>query len=135
MTLRIAIPDKKGLRNFGLTTGIIVAILFGLLLPWLLGRDFPLWPWVIGGILAGWALLAPTTLRPLYLGWMAAGHVLGWINTKIILLVMFYIVVLPTGIILRSFGKDPMARRLEAQVSTYRVPSTNQPKNHLEKPF
>ena len=51
--------DRKGLRNFGLTTGIIIALLFGLFFPWLLDRTRPLWPWVLCGTLAVWALLAP----------------------------------------------------------------------------
>lgn len=135
MALQHAIADKKGLRNFGLTTGAITAVLFGLLLPWILGHGFPLWPWIVGGILAAWALLAPETLRPVYRGWMAVGYVLGWINTRIILGLVFYLVVLPAAGMMRIFRKDPMARRFEAQAPTYRVPSTNQSKNHLERPF
>ena len=135
MALQHAIPDKKGLRNFGLTTGAIAAVLFGLLLPWIFGHGFPRWPWIVGGILAAWALLAPATLRPVYRAWMAVGHVLGWINTRIILGLVFYLVMLPAGGMMRIFRKDPMARRFEAQAPTYRVPSTNHAKNHLEKPF
>lgn len=135
MALQIAIPDRKGLRSFGLTTGAIAAVLFGLLLPWIIGHGFPLWPWIVGGTLAVWALLAPATLHPVYRAWMAVGHVLGWVNTRIILGLVFYFVVLPMGGIMRVFGKDPMARRFEAQTPTYRVLSTDQTKNHLERPF
>ena len=42
--------DRTGLREFGIVTGGIVAVLFGLLFPWLLERSFPLWPWVNGAI-------------------------------------------------------------------------------------
>lgn len=41
--------DRKGLRQFGLVTGGIVAGLFGLLFPWLLERALPLWP-SLGGV-------------------------------------------------------------------------------------
>ncbi len=58
--------DRKGLREFGLVTGTIVAVLFGLFFPWLLERAFPLWPWVVFGVLGAWALVAPLSLRPLY---------------------------------------------------------------------
>ncbi len=58
--------DRKGLRSFGITTGAIVAVLFGLFFPWLLGHAMPLWPWVLFGTLAGWALVAPASLRPVY---------------------------------------------------------------------
>lgn len=135
MTMQHAIPDKKGLRNFGLTTGAIAAVLFGLLLPWIFGHGFPLWPWIVAGVLAAWALLAPATLRQVYRAWMAVGHVLGWINTRIILGLVFYLVVLPAGGMMRIFRKDPMARRFEARAPTYRVPSIDHAKNHLERPF
>ena len=135
MAMQHAIPDKKGLRNFGLVTGAIAAVLFGLLLPWIFGHGFPLWPWIVAGVLAAWAFLAPATLSPVYRAWMAVGHVLGWINTRIILGLMFYLVVLPAGFLMRIFRKDPMSRRFEARAPTYRIPSTDHAKNHLERPF
>ncbi len=65
--------DRKGLREFGLTTGAIIAALFGALFPWLLERAFPLWPWIILLVLGGWALVAPASLRPVYRLWMRFG--------------------------------------------------------------
>ena len=55
--------DRKGLRNFVLTMGIVVAILFGLIMPWLLARQIELWnwpdswPWVFFTVAAAWDLL------------------------------------------------------------------------------
>ena len=37
-------PDKKELRNFGLITGALTPVFFGLLLPWIFGHAFPKWP-------------------------------------------------------------------------------------------
>jgi hypothetical protein len=62
--------DARGLRKFGLTTGAIVAVLFGALIPWAFGLHYPKWPWVLAGVLGLWALAAPATLHPVYLGWM-----------------------------------------------------------------
>ena len=73
------------LRSFGVVTGAIMAILFGVVLPWLLGHAFPWWPWVVGGVLVLSALVFPAGLRPVYRIWMTFGHALGWINTRIIL--------------------------------------------------
>jgi hypothetical protein len=39
--------DKAGLRRFGLTTGIIVAVLFGIVLPWVFNLGWPTWPWMV----------------------------------------------------------------------------------------
>lgn len=127
--------DENGLRKFGLTTGAIIAVLFGLLLPWLFDHSIPIWPWVIAGVLALVALSAPTALRPVYRIWMKIGIALGWINSRIILGILFYVLVLPVGMVMRALGKDPMRRSLDPAAGSYRVPSKPHPKQHLERPF
>jgi len=127
--------DRNVLREFGLVTGGITGGLFGLLLPWLFSRPYPLWPWVICILLVSWALLLPATLGPLYRGWMKVGHLLGWINSRIILGIMFYLVILPIALLMRLAGKDTMSRRLDSEAQSYRVQSPKPSKNHLEKPF
>ncbi len=127
--------DKNGLRQFGLTTGSIVAGLFGVLLPWLLGLAFPVWPWIIAGILILWALAAPSSMRPAYYGWMRFGLVIGAVMTRLILGIVFYLVVLPIGFVMRLSGKDPMMRRFDAQATTYRVLSRPLQPRNMEKPF
>jgi hypothetical protein len=128
-------PDSRELRRFGLTTSALIAILFGLVLPWLFHRPYPSWPWIVAVILSGWALLLPASLGPVYRLWMAIGHGLGWINSRIILGIMFYVLILPIGFILRLLGKDPMQRRFDQQAKSYRVPSKTPPKDHVERPF
>ena len=60
--------DRKGYRDFGVTTGAIVAGLFGLFFPWVFGRAFPAeypwWPWALFAVLAVWGLAAPMSLKP-----------------------------------------------------------------------
>jgi len=126
--------NKTELRNFGIITGAIFAILFGLLLPWLFERGIPYWPWIIAGVLIPWALLHPKSLDPVYRMWMKIGHVLGWINTRIILSILFYAVFLPTGLIVRLIGKDLLKRKLE-NIDTYRVKSVKHKKEHIERPY
>ena len=135
MAQRMPDLDKKSMRRFGLVSGAIVVGLFGLLLPWLFGRSFPWWPWVVSGVVWGWALLHPGSLRPVYRIWMRIGIVLGWINTWLILGVVFFAVVLPMGVVLRIFGKDPMARKFDGTMGSYRVKSTNPPKDNITRPF
>jgi len=126
--------NKTELRNFGIITGAIFAILFGLLLPWLFERGIPYWPWIIAGVLIPWALLHPKSLDPVYRLWMKIGHVLGWINTRIILSILFYAMFLPAGLIVRLMGKDLLKRKLE-NTNTYRIKSTNSEKEHIERPY
>lgn len=127
--------SKKELREFGLITGGILALLFGLLLPWLFDHAFPLWPWIAAGILWAWALLLPASLLPLYRAWMAVGNVLGWINTRIILAFLFYALFLPAGLIMKLLGKDPMNRKIDPSLKTYRVTHPHPEKNHVERPY
>lgn len=127
--------DSAGYRRFGLVTGAIVAFLFGMAIPWLFSLEFPRWPWIFAGILAAWALLLPATLKPLYFGWMKFGHVMNWINTRIILGIIFYGLIVPFGLVMRLFGKDPMQRKLSSAVKTYRVDSQNPPRDNMENPY
>ncbi len=127
--------DRKGLRKFGLLTGAIVVVLFGLLLPWIFGHGLPHWPWYIAIALWGPALFLPDLLRPVYTAWMRFGMVMGWINTRIILGILFYLLFTPTALLLKLFRVDAMQRKLDAQMKTYRVESGKQSPDHMERPF
>jgi len=125
----------KELRHFGLITGLLFILIFGLFLPWLLQHSWPKWPWIIAGPLWVTALLVPGWLKPVYTIWMHIGHILGWINTRIILGLMFYIIITPFGLILRLSGKDPMARKMDEQQESYRVQTNSEDKNSMENPY
>jgi hypothetical protein len=127
--------DAKGLRSFALTTGGIVVALFGLLLPWLLDLGFPIWPWVLGAVLSVWGLAAPATLRPVYRGWMRFGLLASRITTPIILGIVFYVVIMPMGLVMRLFGHDPMRRKLDTDEASYRVPSKPATRESVERPY
>jgi uncharacterized membrane protein len=128
-------PDKRQLRTFGLMfAGIIVAI-FGVALPLLLDRSSPAWPWIIAAVMVSLAVAVPGLLIYIYKPWLKFGAVAGWINTRIILFVMFYGLITPTGLIRRLFGSDPLRRRFEPGSDSYRVMNQPQPKDHMEKPY
>lgn len=128
--------DRAGLRNFGLTTGAIVALLFGLFLPWLFDRGLPLWPWILAAILGAWALVLPASLKPIYKGWMKVGLTLGFINTRIILFLLYYLIFFPVGLVIKLAGRDPMARALTpATDDSYRVASNKRDHTHFERPY
>jgi len=135
MTQQMMEMDKKSLREFGIVTGIIVVVLFGLLLPWLFSSSYPLWPWYVLAVLAGIAVVLPMALSPVYKVWMRFGLVMGWINTRLILGLIFYILFTPIAIILKILGKDPMLRKLDAGLQSYRIESKLSPRENMEKPF
>ena len=128
--------SNKKLRDFGLLTGAILAILFGVLLPWLFDHSIPIWPWVVATILSFSALLQPYFLRPIYKVCMTIGQALGWVNTRIILCVLFYIIFLPVGLFMKLIGRDPMARKLNrAEKTSYRISSHAKNIEQMKEPY
>jgi len=128
-------PDRQELRKFGLVFASGIALIFGLLLPWLFDRPWPLWPWIAAGGLAATGLLLPPLLRPVFWLWMKFGHVLGWINTRIILGITFLLLFVPVALLFHLMGKDPMKRRLDPSARSYRINSEQLPRERMEKPF
>ncbi len=123
------------LRNFGLSTGAVVAVLFGAVIPWIWGLGYPLWPWIVLAVLGGWGLIAPKSLRPVYRIWMRIGLLISKVTTPIILGVVFFLVLMPVGVAIRVFGWDPLARKFDAGAGTYRVIRDRQSVDTLENPY
>lgn len=127
--------DNNGLRKFGLVTGLIVVVLFGGLLPWIFDHGSPRWPWYVAVILWLPALVYPRALDPVYHLWMRIGLVLGWVNTRIILGAVFYVMFTPIRLIWFLIGKDPMHRKADASATSYRIEARNSPRDQMEKPY
>jgi hypothetical protein len=127
--------DRKGLREFGLTTGAAIVVIFGLFFPWLLELDWPVWPWVISAPLWLLALIYPLWLRRIYRGWMRFGLLASRVMTPLVLGIVFFVMISPMAAVMRLMGKDPMRRALDPDQKTYRVKSTKSPKEKLERPF
>ena len=124
------------LRQFGLLFGAILVLLFGLLLPFLIGYSFPLWPWVVALLFTALALLAPTALRPFNRGWMRFGLIAAFINTRIIMFVLYYALFVPTGLAMKLFGRDALVRTTGGKTTdSYRVASAVRPNDHFERPY
>ena len=63
------------------------------------------------------------------------GEVLAWINTRIILGVVFYGVVTPLGLLMRLFSRDPMRRQFDRAGESYRIPRVPRPATHMLRQF
>jgi hypothetical protein len=98
-------------------------------------QDPRLWALAItaGSGLAG--LFVPTILRPFYVIWMILGECLGWINTRIILGGLYYLVVTPVRIAMTIAGKDPMNRKFDKAAKTYRVERKSRASSHMTHQF
>lgn len=126
--------DTAGLRKFGITTGAILAVLFGLAFPYLLDRPWPVWPWIVFAILAAWAIAAPNSLKPIYHGWMRVGMFLGRVTTPIIMTLVFVVAFIPFALVLRIMQRDFMRRKFD-ESSSYRVKSKPPSVENMEKPY
>jgi hypothetical protein len=126
---------RKELRDFGLVAGSLVAIVFGILFPRLHHHGVFVWPLIVGATLISVALIVPRALKPLFTVWTRVGLMLGLINSRVILTVLFFLVVFPMGAIMRRFRADPMARNLDRSLKSYRVTSRRAPREGMNRPF
>ncbi len=127
-------PTAKDLKQFGLLVGGVFSVIG--LWPFIFRSESPrLWALVLGGVLILLGGIAPQSLRQVHAGWMKIGHVLGAINTKIILGLIYYLLIVPMGIMMRLLGKDSMHRTLDSHVNTYRIVRAPRPRQHMRNQF
>jgi hypothetical protein len=108
---------RREVRRFG----YLFAVVLSIIALYTLYRGSLQWPWFLGAamvfLVAG--LAAYPLLRPVYLGWMKFAFVLGWINTRILLGLMFFLVFTPIGVVLRLTGKDLLDQKIDRSAKSY----------------
>ncbi len=134
--MKVDTLDKAGYRKFGLIMAIFIALLFGLFFPFIFSTSIPYWPWIVSGIFLLLALLVPMKLAVIHKQWMMIGHIVGTINTIIILSIVFFFVFTPVALIFKVLGKDPMNRQFgDKSLTSYWEESNKQSKDHMEKVY
>ena len=128
-------PDRRELRQFGLLFGGLVALVFGLGLPWLFAHSFPLWPWLVGASFGAWALAAPLSIAPFYRLWMRFGNFMSRITTPLLMGLIFFVVITPVGLVRQAIVRDPLKRRFDPGATSYREPSERSPPENIENPY
>ena len=96
--------NKKDLRNFGITIGIILLIITTIV--FYKSEKIIELLFYSGVLLIGFGLVFPKILKPLYFIWMTFAVIIGWVMTRIILSILFYIVITPIGLISRILGRN-----------------------------
>ncbi len=104
-------------RSFGLVFAAFFLIVA--FLPLLHGNGMRLWAAGLAGTFLLLALAAPQVLMPLNRVWTRFGLLLHRIVSPVALGIMFYGAVMPTGLIMRLVGKDPLRLRLDKSASSY----------------
>ena len=125
---------RKELRQFGLLVGAIFTVI-GLWPLVFRGEPLRLWAVGVGGLLIACGGVLPAVLAPIHKGWMWVGHIMGWINTRILLGIVFYGLVTPIGIVFRLMGKDAMRQAFAGSSTTYRVVRSPRSPSHMKNQF
>jgi len=93
--------DKSDLRKFGITVGMVFLIIAGFF--FLKEKQSFQLLLTIGIILFVTGIIIPVFLKPVYWTWMVFSTLLGWVMTRVILTLLFYVILVPTGLIARLF--------------------------------
>ena len=120
--------EKSDLRKFGITIGVILLIIAGFLF-WKEKESFQILL-TFGVTLCILGIVIPFILKPIYWVWMIFATILGWIMTRVILSLLFYIIVTPIGLIPRFFGKQFLELQWDKSKESYWNIRTNE---HLKK--
>lgn len=108
---------KKELRQFGITIGVVL----GFLGAWFLwrGKDGSHLLLITAVVFFALGFILPLLLKPLHKLWMTLAILLGWLMTRIILIILFYLVVTPIGLLARLSGKDFLNKKFDRKVNSY----------------
>ena len=109
--------EKSDFRKFGITVGIILIMISGLLI-WKEIESFQIFL-TIGVVLNVLGIVIPVFLKPIYWIWMIFARILGWFMTGVILTLLFYAMLTPIGIISRFLGKQFIELVWKEKDSTY----------------
>ncbi len=115
--------EPRDVRKFAITVGIAFVVLwavFAFVFPYLFdkGRDLPIL-WQIGVALAVVGTLVPAVVKPLYFAWMAMALALGFVMTRVLLTIFFFLVMTPVALVFRLIGRDPLHRKLDRAAESY----------------
>ena len=108
---------KNDLRKFGITVGVIL-IAIARILFWKEKQLFEILI-SIGAVLFVTGLTMTVILKPIYWIWMIFAIIIGWIMTRVILSLIFYIIFTPIGLTARLFGKRFLVLRCDRMIDSY----------------
>lgn len=120
-------------KSFGLVfTGVFVVVA---LLPLFAERPARLWALIVAAAFGILAFVAPRLLAPLNRIWMAFGKLPHKIVSPVVLGLLFLVAVVPTGLILRIRGLDPLRLKRDPAAKTYWLPRAPPAPNSFKNQF
>jgi hypothetical protein len=125
----------KELQRFAFLVGSVLLLIggAGLFKHWSVLVAAALWVGALMLLLGGW--LNPQLLEKVYAVWMGMAFALGWVVSRAILILLFYLVITPIGIVARMFGKKFVDVAFRRGSESYWIPRRNSKKINYEKMF
>jgi hypothetical protein len=96
-------------RKFAFTVGIAFLVLAGIV-RWRGGSTVPLVLGSLGAALLLAGLIVPARLGPVERAWMGLAHMISRVTTPILMGIVYYVTVLPIGLVMRATGRNPLVR-------------------------
>ncbi|MEI7806008.1 MAG: hypothetical protein WCI56_11825 [Hyphomicrobiales bacterium] len=104
-------------RSFGIVMAAAFALV-ALVNYWHDGRIWP-WPAGIGAVFIAVAVVRPAALKPLNWVWFKFGLLLHAVVNQVVMGLLFFLTVLPTGLTMRAMGKDLLRLKREPHSDSY----------------
>jgi hypothetical protein len=110
--------DIKGeWRKFGIILGIILAVIATILL--IKARGLYIYFYGAGFFFIAAGLAVPIVVKPVFILFLYIAHVMGWVMTRLILSILFYLVITPIGLLGRLFGKRFLDLKFPGKQESY----------------
>lgn len=109
--------DRKEWRTFAVGLGLILGVIGGVML--LKGSPNYIWLFVAHGASMLIGLLCPVLIKPLFIGFSYLGFGMGWVMTRVILFILFYLVLTPISLLARLVGKRFLDLKFDRQPDSY----------------
>jgi hypothetical protein len=115
------IPEEEVIRSSERAFGIVFTVVFALigLAPVVSGARPRVWALVFAAAFLAAAKLRPRLLSPLNAVWFQFGLLLHHIVNPLIMFVIYCGAVIPTGLVLKALGKDPLRLKLDRRATSY----------------
>ena len=109
--------EKSSPKSFGIVFSIVFLIVA--LYPLTNSGDIHIWAIVVSAIFLTLAFVEPQILALPNKLWFKFGMLLGSIIAPIVMALVYFLTVLPTGLIMRLLGKDLLKKKLDKNAKSY----------------
>ena len=109
--------DNNTLKKFSFAMFFALCVISAILL--LKHKSIFIWLYSLGVVFFLSGVFYANSLKLIYIIWMHFAYALNYINTRLILIIFFYLIFAPIGLAMRLFRIDLLDRKIEKDKQTY----------------